>query len=623
MGYRNPRNYFIQDPTAGAKAFEESFKETFTKIDDYYTGLKQTAQKKNQQVLAETQKLQDEINKMEKLGSNAKEGIRRMVMMKMNELKSSVTTEEGGIFKRAFTAKVSGPTPQEMTEAINGIKDFSSDLNKTLDMAYKFDDVKVDNGGKNFKYVKAMMNHLKENPDAIEYNYKDGKFDFELKFNHPIYGDQVLNRSVVSAMINEVDGSSVNKSSLDEMYKGRITALEGQVKSHVSEREKELKANNKTGLASGIDFATERVNNEVENMEDDRIESFYFNYSRVNKPEQQREAFKNLDNEIAQDINNQIESKPNYLKPKINAALMNLLNNPNSDEATFEREFDRLGLVGISKEDFSEAILDYRMDVVKESMMQDVISKGVISGVNVRKDTRFKYGGSSRASYRSTAKGSGENKDISAYIKTKGETFRGLLNNVFVNPDDPFAFAPKAQKSNMVGADADMIQGDNTIELSGPITRQDEKGSPMINSVNFDPNTNTLFAYYDTGKVKGQIQESPGKEFNVYKPQELQAFWQSITPEFEKGKSASTVLEGFKKEAEAMFDGANISKLEDDKMSEWFTWYENNGTNAKQKLIAHAANNPNLYSLTDKGVSHWFNFYQRNKTAIDLAEMKK
>jgi hypothetical protein len=58
-------------------------------------------------------------------------------------------------------------------------------------------------------------------------------------------------------------------------------------------------------------------------------------------------------------------------------------------------------------------------------------------------------------------------------------------------------------------------------------------------------------------------------------------------------------------------------------MSEWFTWYENNGTNAKQKLIAHAANNPNLYSLTDKGVSHWFNFYQRNKTAIDLAEMKK
>src|SRR6056300_653792 len=167
MGYRNPRNYFIQDPTAGARAFEKSFKETFTQIDDYYTGLKQTAQKKNIELATESQKLQDEINKMEKLGSNAKEGIRQMVAAKMNELKSSIKTEEGGIFTRAFTAKVSGPTPQQMNEAINGIKDFSSDLNKTLDMAYKFDENKVDNGGKNFKYVKAMMNHLKENPDAI------------------------------------------------------------------------------------------------------------------------------------------------------------------------------------------------------------------------------------------------------------------------------------------------------------------------------------------------------------------------------------------------------------------------------------------------------------------------
>ena len=74
MGYRNPRSYFIPDPTVGAKAFEESFKESFTEVDDYYTGLKQTAQKKNIQLATESQKLQEEINKMEKLGSNAKEG---------------------------------------------------------------------------------------------------------------------------------------------------------------------------------------------------------------------------------------------------------------------------------------------------------------------------------------------------------------------------------------------------------------------------------------------------------------------------------------------------------------------------------------------------------------------
>ena len=40
MSYRSPRWYGMADPTAGAKAFEKSFKESFTMVDSYYTGLK-------------------------------------------------------------------------------------------------------------------------------------------------------------------------------------------------------------------------------------------------------------------------------------------------------------------------------------------------------------------------------------------------------------------------------------------------------------------------------------------------------------------------------------------------------------------------------------------------------
>lgn len=582
MGYKNPRNYFIQDPTAGARAFEKSFKETFTQIDDYYTGLKQTAQKKNIELATESQKLQDEINKMEKLGSNAKEGIRQMVTAKMNELKSSVKTEEGGIFTKAFTAKVSGPTPQEMNEAINGIKDFSSDLNKTLDMAYKFDETKVDNGGKNFKYVKAMINHLKENPDAIEYNYKNGKFDFELKFNHPIYGDQVLNRSVVTSMINEVDGSSVNRSSLDEMYKGRISALEGQIKSHVSEREKELKANNQTGLASGIDYATQRVSNEVENMEDDRIESFYFNNSKVNKPEQQWEAFKNLDNEIAQDINNQIESKPNYLKPKINAALMNLLNNPNSDEATFEREFDRLGLVGISKEDFSEAILDYRMDVVKESMIQDVISKGVISGVNVRKDTKFKY-------------------------RQNSETKLSSLP-----PEDEEILT---SMWNYKGENMQFIPGDKELETGGTVTSLDEGGSFTRGKVRASGRQQDVqFVEQEQGSEKLKIfygQQGRSKEVDKKDPDAMFFAFKDLAIGKVKQKDFNNImLKEFSTD-----DG--LARLDNNGMSKWVKWLSRRGQ--KDRLINYLAEKESRgIPLMSSTINTWEDFYKENKKAIDL-----
>jgi hypothetical protein len=577
MGYRNPRNYFIQDPTAGARAFEKSFKETFTQIDDYYTGLKQTAQKKNIELATESQKLQDEINKMEKLGSNAKEGIRQMVAAKMNELKSSIKTEEGGIFTRAFTAKVSGPTPQQMNEAINGVKDFSSDLNKTLDMAYKFDENKVDNGGKNFKYVKAMMSHLKENPDAIEYNYKDGKFDFELKFNHPIYGDQVLNRSVVASMINEVDGSSVNRSSLDEMYKGRISALEGQIKSHVSEREKELRANNKTGLASGIDYATQRVSNEVENMEDDRIESFYFNHSRVNKPEQQWEAFRNLDNAVAKNASDQIESKPDYLKPKINAALMNLLNNPSSDIATFEREFDRLGLVGINKEDLSEAILDYRMDVVKESMIQDVVSKGVISGVNVRRDRKVLSKATSRSRGRSgTAK--------------EPKIDQGSADAV----------------SKLWGAIGDKKSLGFQGGYIDPGKVKTNSGTKDIANTEYDASTNTLTVEWPSGKNFDK------KQYSLNSPKQMRALYKdfAFTTFDDKGWTKSTI---------ESIENQGYSALNKENMNEWVDWIEENGNiNDVQSMKEFV-----VETILPQGLSSpimqttWKAFYEKNRSEIN------
>lgn len=577
MGYRNPRSYFIPDPTVGAKAFEESFKESFTEVDDYYTGLKQTAQKKNIQLATESQKLQEEINKMEKLGSNAKEGIRRMVMMKMNELKSSITTEEGGIFKRAFTAKVSGPTPQQMAEAINGIKDFSSDLNKTLDMAYQFDDAKVDNGGKNFKYVKAMMDHLKENPDAINYNYENGKFDFELKFKHPIYGDQILNRSVVASMINDVDGSSVSKSSLDAMYKGRVSALEGQVKSHVNEREKELKSQNKTGLASGIDFATERVSNEVENMEDERIESFYFNYSRIKKPQEQRDIFKNSKNQTAIDINEQIASKPEYLKPKINAALINLLNNPSSDEATFQREFDKLGLVGVSKEDLLESVLDYRMDVVKESMMQDVISKGVVSGVNVRRDRKVPSKATSRSRGRSgTAK--------------EPKIDQGSADAV----------------SKLWGAIGDKKSLGFQGGYIDPGKVKTNSGTKDIANTEYDASTNTLTVEWPSGKNFDK------KQYSLNSPKQMRALYKdfAFTTFDDKGWTKSTI---------ESIENQGYSALNKENMNEWVDWIEENGNiNDVQSMKEFV-----VETILPQGLSSpimqttWKAFYDKNRSEIN------
>lgn len=494
-----------------------------------------------------------------------------------------------------------------------------SRINYLLDKALTFNDADVDKSNQYTKYTRSILRHIKENPDSIKYDYKDGYFDFKVKFNHPVHGEQTLDRATMAAMVRQVDSTKEIKSTKKKVYDEATKSLANKVDSIVKAKGGERIGEGKAGYTSGVDITSGVVKDYLSKISAEDIDSDYENFVNFDDDDYKLEVFKNT--EGGDFILESMNSMPGYLKEKAIVSLRNILDTPMSDDITFREEFAKVPLKDISIDEFKDIIKEYKTNALEDKMIEDVLGQSV--NTSSRAPARTTPRTYSRTSDKSTSKGSSASKDISAYIKTKGETFRSLLSNIFINPNDPFAFAPKAQESNMMGADADMVQGDNTIELSGPITRQDEKGSPMINSVNFDPNTKTLFAYYDTGKVKGQLQEVPGKEFNVYKPQELQAFWQSITPEFEKGKSASTVLEGFKKEAEAMFDGANISKLEDDKMSEWFAWYEKNGTNAKQKLIAHAANNPNLYSLTDKGVSHWFNFYQRNKTAIDLAEMKK
>lgn len=616
MSYKSPKWYGMADPTAGAKAFEKSFKESFTMVDSYYTGLKKEVKEANKELASKTKQITDEIANFKNLGSNSRDGIRSLATQVMSKYKSGVSMEGSNVFSRAFSANVKKPSPEEMQRDIDGFKDFSSDLNYVLDKALTFNDSNVDKSNQYTKYTKSILRHIKENPDSIKYEYKDNEFNFKVKFNHPIHGEQELDRATISSMVRQVESTKEAKDVKKKVYNETTKSLANKVDSIVKAEGGKRIGEGKAGYTSGIDITSGVVKDYLSKTSAEDIDSDYENFVNFDDDNYKLEVFENTQGGDL--ILESINSMPGYLKEKAIVSLRNILDTPMSDDITFREEFAKVPLKDVSIDEFKDIIKEYKTNALEDKMIEDVLGQSV--NTSSRAPARTTTRTYSRTSDKSTSKGGSASKDISGYIKTKGEMFRGLLSKVFINPDDPFAFAPKAQGSNMVGADADMIQGDNTIELSGPITKQNSQ-SRIINSITFDPNTETMFAYYDTDKVKGP--EVSDKEFNVYEPKQLMAFWQSITPEFKSGKDAAAVLEGFKKEAEAIFDGANISKLEDDKMSKWFTWYENNGTNAKQKLIAHAANNPNLYSLTDKGVSHWFNFYQRNKTAIDLAEMKK
>jgi len=616
MSYRSPKWYGMADPTAAAKAFEKSFKESFTMVDSYYTGLKKEVKEANKELATKTKEITDEIANFKNLGSNSRDGIRSLANQVMSKYKSGISMEGSNVFSRAFSAGVKKPSPEEMQRDIDGFKDFSSDLNYVLDKALTFNDSDVDKSNQYTKYTKSILRHIKENPDSIRYEYKDNEFNFKVKFNHPIHGEQELDRATISSMVRQVESTKEVKDAKKKVYDETTKSLANKVDSIVKAEGGERIGKGKAGYTSGIDITSGVVKDYLNKTSAEDIDSNYENFVNFDDDNYKLEVFENT--EGGDLVLKSISSMPEYLKEKAIVSLRNILDTPISDDITFREEFAKIPLKDVSIDEFKNIIKDYKTNALEDKMIEDVLGQSV--NTSSRAPARTTPRTYSKTSDKSTSKAGSASKDISGYIKTKGEIFRGLLSNVFINPDDPFAFAPKAQENNMVGADGDMIQGDNTIELSGPITKQNSQ-SRIINSITFDPNTETMFAYYDTDKIKGP--EVSDKEFNVYNPKQLMAFWQSITPEFKSGKDAAAVLEGFKREAEAMFDGANISKLEDDRMSQWFTWYENNGTNAKQKLIAHAANNPNLYSLTDKGVSHWFNFYQRNKTAIDLAEMKK
>lgn len=573
MSYRSPRWYGMADPTAGAKAFEKSFKESFTMVDSYYTGLRKEVKEANKELASKTKQITDEIANFKNLGSNSRDGIRSLATQVMSKYKSGINMEGSNVFSRAFSANVKKPSPEEMQRDIDGFKDFSSDLNYVLDKALTFNDSNVDKSNQYTKYTKSILRHIKENPDSIKYEYKDNEFNFKIKFNHPIHGEQELDRATISSMVRQVESTKEAKDAKKKIYDETTKSLANKVDSIVKAEGGERIGEGKAGYTSGIDVTSGVVKDYLSKTSAEDIDSDYENFVNFDDDNYKLEVFENT--EGGDLVLESISSMPEYLKEKAIVSLRNILDTPMSDDITFREEFAKIPLKDVSIDEFKNIIKEYKTNALEDKMIEDVLGQSVNT--------------SSRAPARTTPK---------TYSRTRSKS--GI--------DKP----PKIDQGS---ADAvrklwGTIGDKKTLGFQGgyidPGKVKTNSGSKDVASTQYNSDTNIFTVEWPSGDTFDK------KQYNLNSPKQMRALYRdfAFTSFDEKGWKQSTI---------SSIEEQGYSPLNKENMNEWVSWIEENGSgNNIQDMKNFVAK-----TILPKGISNsimqttWKEFYDKYKSDIN------